>query len=241
MLSSVIMIKLLIAGLFFAIAVFGWLLTSSSDIEISKPVKSSSKTISQEKLPVTAPDQAPSGQSLAADLRLVENDDLSSSPAKQSIGFHSGVNPTNTLSIASTPAGTAASAESSSSTGGLGSTATPYASSSSASGGRVDGVPIREITIPVPEGAKVPALFQDETPKPPQQMRALDRIASEFEQNVSEIPAGMTEGEVWDAARMIADERYITLFGYQAFNQYHLKAAKEALKEKRVRFNATRP
>jgi hypothetical protein len=96
------------------------------------------------------------------------------------------------------------------------------------------GVPIREITIPVPEGAKVPALFQDDTPKPPQQMKAVDRIASEFEQNVSEIPAGMTKEEVWEAARLIADERYMTLFGYQAYNQYHIKAAKEALKEKRA-------
>jgi hypothetical protein len=103
------------------------------------------------------------------------------------------------------------------------------------------GVPIREITIPVPEGAKVPALFQDDTPKPPQQMKAVDRIASEFEQNVSQIPAGMTQEEVWEAARLIADERYMTLFGYQAYNQYHIKAAKESLKEKRARSNSTGP
>jgi len=80
----------------------------------------------------------------------------------------------------------------------------------------------------------VPALFQDDTPKPTPQMKALDRIASEFEQNVSEIPAGMTQEEVWEAARLIAVERYMTLFGYQAYNQYHIKAAKEALKEKRA-------
>ena len=101
-------------------------------------------------------------------------------------------------------------------------------------GGGGAGGPIREITIPVPAGAKVPALFQDDAPKPPQQMKALDRIASEFEQNVSEIPEGMTQEEVWEAARLIADERYMTLFGYQAYNQYHIKAAKEALKEKRA-------
>jgi hypothetical protein len=95
------------------------------------------------------------------------------------------------------------------------------------------GVPIREITIPVPEGAKVPALFHDDVPKPAPQMKALDKIATEFEMNVSEIPPGMTKEEVWEAARSIADERYITLYGYQAFNQYHIQAAKEALREKR--------
>ncbi len=97
------------------------------------------------------------------------------------------------------------------------------------------GVPIREITIPVPEGAKVPALFHDDVPKPAPQMKALDKIATEFEMNVSEIPPGMTKEEVWEAARAIADERYITLYGYQAFNQYHIQAAKEALREKRQR------
>jgi hypothetical protein len=103
------------------------------------------------------------------------------------------------------------------------------------------GVPIREITIPVPEGAKVPALFHDDVPKPAPQMKALDKIATEFEMNVSEIPPGMTKEEVWEAARSIADERYITLYGYQAFNQYHIQAAKESLKEKRARSNATGP
>ena len=99
----------------------------------------------------------------------------------------------------------------------------------------------REISIPVPEDAKVPAVFFDGEEKPVAQQKALDRIAEEFEQNVSEIPEGMTQEEVWDAARLIADERYMTLFGYQAYNQYHMKAAKEALKEKRARSQATEP
>jgi hypothetical protein len=97
------------------------------------------------------------------------------------------------------------------------------------------GVPIREITIPVPEGAKVPALFHDDVPKPAPQMKALDKIATEFEMNVSEIPPGMTKEEVWEAARKFADESYLILFGYQAYNQYHIQAAKEALREKRQR------
>ena len=116
--------------------------------------------------------------------------------------------------------------------------ATSYDSSFKAPAGGFGGGPIREITIPVPVGAKVPALFQDDRPKPSQQMKALDRIASEFEQNVSEVPPGMTQDEVWEVARLIADERYMTLFGYQAYNQYHIKAAKEALKEKRANSKA---
>lgn len=94
-----------------------------------------------------------------------------------------------------------------------------------------------EIIQNVPEGAKVPALFYDNESKPIPQQKALDRIAIEFQQNVSEIPPGLTKEEVWEAARAIADERYITLFGYQAFNQYHLQSAKEALKEKRASAN----
>ncbi len=101
-------------------------------------------------------------------------------------------------------------------------------------GGGGGGGMAREISIPVPEGAKVPAVFFDGEEKPVAQQKALDRIAEEFEQYVTEVPAGMKKEEVWEAARGIADQRYITLFGYQAFNQYHLQAAKEALKEKKA-------
>jgi hypothetical protein len=45
----------------------------------------------------------------------------------------------------------------------------------------------------------------------------------------------MTKEEVWEAARKFADESYLILFGYQAYNQYHIQAAKEALREKRQR------
>jgi hypothetical protein len=103
------------------------------------------------------------------------------------------------------------------------------------------GRPVREISIPVPEGEVVPAVFKDDTPKPPPQMRALDRIAAEFEQNVGEIPPGMTQGEVWGLARQIADERYLTLYGFEAYNRYHTQAAKEALREKRARVSAAGP
>jgi len=93
---------------------------------------------------------------------------------------------------------------------------------------------LREITISVPEGAMVPAVFFDAVEKPLVQQKALDRIVKEFEKNVSVIPQGLTKEEVWEAARKSADERFLTLFGYQAFNQYHIQAAKEALKEKRA-------
>jgi hypothetical protein len=234
------MIRFLIFGLFVVIAVLGWLLTSSPDTQVLNTVKSPSKSVSQETSPVIGTDLVSSSKSPAADFRSKDNSDLSSPSAKQSLNFPNAVKP-------STPRlpSTAASAGSSSSTVGSGSdsglTATSYDPSSAPSGVGFGGGPIREITIPVPVGAMVPALFQDDAPKPAQQLKALDRIASEFEQNVSEIPAGMTQEEVWDAARLIADERYMTLFGYQAYNQYHIKAAKEALKEKRARSQAKEP
>jgi hypothetical protein len=126
--------------------------------------------------------------------------------------------------------------------GGSGISSSVYAVGSGVSVGTVyPQATVREISIPVPEGAKVPALFYDNEQKPIPQQKALDRIAREFEANVSEIPPGMTKEEVWEAARSIADERYITLYGYQAFNQYHIQSAKEALSEKRARSNPTGP
>jgi hypothetical protein len=126
--------------------------------------------------------------------------------------------------------------------GGAGISSSVYAEGSGVSVGTVHPkATAREISIPVPEGAKVPTLFYDGEQRPIPQQKALDRIAREFEANVSEIPPGMTKEEVWETARSIADERYITLYGYQAFNQYHIQSAKEALSEKRARSNATGP
>ena len=228
------MIRILIAGLFVVMAVVGLLLISGSEAQFSSSVKSPAKLINQEMSPVSGIHHAPSGKSPAADLRSINSQNLSAPSADQSINFQSGAKPVSTKNFASTVPTPATSTRSNSSAGGSESTEGSYNSNSAGSGGGFEGAPIREITIPVPVGAKVPALFQDDTPKPAQQMKALDRIASEFEQNVSEIPEGMTQEEVWDAARLIADERYMTLFGYQAYNQYHIKAAKEALKEKRA-------
>ncbi len=91
-----------------------------------------------------------------------------------------------------------------------------------------------EIVQEVPRGASVPALFYDEQPRTPQQSAALDRIARDFNEAVSNPPPDVSETENWEAARRIADERYLNLFGYKAFNQHHLMAAKEAAKERKA-------
>jgi hypothetical protein len=223
--------RLLIFGFLVAVALVGFFLISGSETQISSSAKSSSQSVTEENSIVSVSRQVPSEKSAVSSIRSSDIQAALSPTGDRSIEFQNGAKPEFTKNSASVLLATTNFSGTSFSTQGFGSTAI---SGSEASGVGVTGGPIREITIPVPEGAKVPALFQDDTPKPPQQMKALDRIANEFEQNVSEIPTGMTQEEVWEAARLIADERYMTLFGYQAYNQYHIKAAKEALKEKRA-------
>lgn len=91
-----------------------------------------------------------------------------------------------------------------------------------------------EIAVPVPAGQVGPAVFYDQEERTPQQAAALDQIAAEFSENISNPIADVSAEENWNAARKIADERYLTLFGYQAYNQYHLQGAMEALKEKQA-------
>ncbi len=216
-------------GLVVVVVLLGWLLISENQTQTS-----SSKTVTPESASVSGIRRVPFEKSPVASARSSDSQAGLSPTGNLSIDLPSAAKPVSTQNTTSTFPTTTASAGTISSTRVSGSMATSYDPSYKASGGGFGSGPIREITIPVPAGAKVPALFQDDTPKPPQQMKALDRIASEFEQNVSEIPAGMTKEEVWDAARLIADERYLTLFGYQAYNQYHIQAAKDALKEKRT-------
>lgn len=90
-----------------------------------------------------------------------------------------------------------------------------------------------ELVIPVPPGEKVPALFLDENPRPVPQQKMLDRVAAEFNEAVSNPPPGVSVEEVWDQARLNADAKYLKLFGYAAYNAYHLQAAKEAVREKK--------
>lgn len=216
-------------GLLVFVVLLGWLLISENQTQTS-----SSKTVTQESASVSGIRRVPFEKSPVASARSSESQAGLSPAGNLSIDLPSVAKPVSTQNTTSTFPTTTASAGTISSTRVSGSAAGLFDSGSGPSGGGGGSGPIRELTIPVPVGAKVPALFQDDTPKPPQQMKALDRIASEFEQNVSEIPEGMTQEEVWDVARLIADERYMTLFGYQAYNQYHIKAAKEALKEKRA-------
>ena len=223
-------------GLVVVVVLLGWLLISENQTQTS-----SSKTAHPESGSVSGLREVPFENSPVQSKHASDIQSISPPTGDRSIDVHTAAKPVTTQNTPSTFPTTTTSAGTISSKGVSGSMATSYDSSYKVSGGGFGSGPIREITIPVPVGAKVPALFQDDTPKPPQQMKALDRIASEFEQNVSEIPEGMTQEEVWDAARLIADERYMTLFGYQSYNQYHIKSAKEALKEKRERFNATRP
>lgn len=85
--------------------------------------------------------------------------------------------------------------------------------------------------LPIPVGTIAPAVYYDAEVRSPQQQAALDRIAAEFEENVANAGTEVSQEENWQAARKVADDRYLTLFGYQAYNQYHLQAAKEAVKE----------
>lgn len=92
----------------------------------------------------------------------------------------------------------------------------------------------RESNLPVPEGAVIPAAFYDNEPRSPQQEAALNRILEDFDKNVTAPSPGLSEQETWAAAKKIADNQYLTLFGFNAYNERHLQAAKEALKEKQA-------
>jgi hypothetical protein len=89
--------------------------------------------------------------------------------------------------------------------------------------------------IPIPAGAIAPAAFYDTDAKTPQQQRALNQIVGNFEKDIAEgAGQGLSETELWEAARRMADERYLTLFGWQAYNARHFQSAKQALAEKRT-------
>jgi hypothetical protein len=65
------------------------------------------------------------------------------------------------------------------------------------------------------------------------QVQSLDDIAGEFLDNAL-APASPSQGDVqnWRIAARLADERYRTMFGVEAFNRWSIEAAKEALAEK---------
>jgi hypothetical protein len=90
----------------------------------------------------------------------------------------------------------------------------------------------REIAVTVPPGERAPAVFYDETPRPEPQVRMLDEIARGFNEAIQREVPGYTPEEVWREARDWADERYMYLFGWDAWNVLHLSAAQEAVLEK---------
>lgn len=90
------------------------------------------------------------------------------------------------------------------------------------------------MVIEVPAGEKVPAVFYEVEPKPAPQQKMLDRIAAEFNQTVANPPPGVPKQLVWEGARRRADEQYIKLYGHAAYNDRHLQAAREAVREKRA-------
>jgi len=88
--------------------------------------------------------------------------------------------------------------------------------------------------IPVPRGEPVPAAIMDEGyGASTAQVQSLDDIAGEFLDNAL-APASPSQGDVqnWRSAARLADERYRTMFGVEAFNRWSIEAAKEALAER---------
>jgi hypothetical protein len=88
--------------------------------------------------------------------------------------------------------------------------------------------------IPVPRGEALPAAIMDEGyGASPGQIQGLDDIAGEFLDNalVSGSPT-YTDPQSWRDATRLADERYRSMFGAEAFNRWSIEAAKEALAEK---------
>ena len=235
------MIRFLIFGVCVAILTLGWLLLSEVGDEHSLGVKPSSEANGKWDSLIQASQQDSSSKSPVSQSRA--NDILAppSNPVKQPTDLNSGVQSSSMNSPISSPKDFEKSRHATPFVQNTGSSKNSYSQISNPVAAVGRGAAPREISIPVPEGAKVPAVFFDAEERPIVQQKALDRIAQEFEKNVSEIPQELTKEEVWEAARAIADERYLTLFGYQSFNQYHIESAKEALREKKALGKTTKP
>jgi len=86
----------------------------------------------------------------------------------------------------------------------------------------------------VPAGATVPVAFYDETSKPAPQQKFFDKIIEDFQKDVSAPVPGLSEQEVWQAAKDAADRRYLVLYGFERYNELSIRAAREAAKERRA-------
>jgi len=234
------MIRFLIFGVCVAILTLGWLLLSEVGDEHSLGVKPFSES-NVESDALIPPSQQASSKSPLSQSRENDIQTPPSNPVKQPTDLNSGVQSSSMNSPISSPNDFEKSRHATPFVQNTGSSKNSNSQISNPVAGVGRGAAPREISIPVPEGAKVPAVFFDAEERPIVQQKALDRIAQEFEKNVSEIPQDLTKEEVWEAARAIADERYLTLFGYQSFNQYHIESAKEALREKKALGKTTKP
>jgi hypothetical protein len=234
------MIRFLIFGVCVAILTLGWLLLSEVGDEHSLGVKPSSES-NVESDALIPPSQQASSKSPLSQSRENDSQASPSNPVKQPTDLNSGVQSSSMNSPISSPNDFEKSRQATPFVQNTGSSKNSNSQISNPVAAVGRGAAPREISIPVPEGAKVPAVFFDAEERPIVQQKALDRIAQEFEKNVSEIPQDLTKEEVWEAARAIADERYLTLFGYQSFNQYHIESAKEALRDKKALGKTTKP
>jgi hypothetical protein len=234
------MIRFLIFGVCVAILTLGWLLLSEVGDEHALGVKPFSES-NVESDALIPPSQQASSNSPLSQSRENDIQASPSNPGKQPTDLISGVQSSSMNSPISSPKDFEKSRHATPFLQNTGSSKNSNSQISNPVAGVGRGAAPREISIPVPEGAKVPAVFFDAEEKPIVQQKALDRIAQEFEKNVTEIPQELTKEEVWEAARAIADERYLTLFGYQSFNQYHIESAKEALREKKALGKTTKP
>lgn len=235
------MIRFLIFGVCFVILTLGWLLLSKVGDEHTIGVKPSSESNVESDALIPSSQQDSSSKSPLSQSRANDIQAPPSNPVKQPTDLISGVQSSSMNSPISSPNDFEKSRHATPFVQNTGSSKNSFSQISNPVAGVGRGAAPREISIPVPEGAKVPAVFFDAEEKPIVQQKALDRIAQEFEKNVSEIPQEITKEEVWEAARAIADERYLTLFGYQAFNQYHIESAKEALRERKAVGKTTKP
>jgi len=88
--------------------------------------------------------------------------------------------------------------------------------------------------IPVPRGEPLPAAIMDEGyGASTAQVQSLDDIAGEFLDNALDSgPPSQAGIQNWRDAARLADERYRSMFGVEAFNRWSIEAAKEALAEK---------
>lgn len=93
-----------------------------------------------------------------------------------------------------------------------------------------------ELNIDVPFGAVVPAAVVDNAEnRSPQQQAVLNKILTDFQSDVAAPASGsQSRLDTWNQARSRADEQYRVIFGDAAYNQMTMKAALDALPEKKA-------